>query len=188
MLSPELMGWAAATGRFFFHKDTTCVPALIRAKLEAVRGTPLRWFNANSPTLLDSLLAGGAGYSGIAANFIPRLYVRLCAIFRSHPGEARRLQHFLSVADMAVRHKYPTSAKVFLARNGLPIQSLCRTGTASFTDEELLVLDHLRNAADEMAAELPPASGKQASMSAHDIHRRPRAMARQAPRRISLNI
>ena len=156
LLSPALLGWAAATGRFFFHKDTSCVPALIRAKLEAVRGTPLRWFNANSPTLLDSLLAGGAGYSGIAVNFIPRLYVRLCAHFRSHPGEALRLQHFLSVADMVARHLYPASAKRFLSRCGVPIGPVCRIMPApDFQEEELLILEHLMALAEEWDAKLP---------------------------------
>jgi 4-hydroxy-tetrahydrodipicolinate synthase len=154
-LSAETLQWAAATGRFIFHKDTVCALDPIIAKLAAVRGTKLRWFNANCPTLLPSLRAGADGYCGIAANFFPELYVWLCQHTASHPEAAQRLQHFLSVADMAVRHKYPTAAKVFLARSGLPIRPLCRTGTAVFGEEELLVLDHLRAAAAEIARGLP---------------------------------
>lgn len=36
-------------------------------------------YNADSTTLMSSLLAGGAGYSGVMANFHPDLYVWLCA-------------------------------------------------------------------------------------------------------------
>ena len=154
-LSPESLVWTARTGRFVFLKDTCCRRDAIEAKLEAVRGTSLRWFNANCPTLLTSLQAGGDGYCGIAANFFPELYVWLCRHAAAYPGVAQRLQHFLSVADMAVRHKYPTSAKVFLARGGLPIQPHGRAGNSCLTEEELLVLDHLHAAAKEMVEELP---------------------------------
>ncbi len=157
-LSPALLRWAVQSGRFLFLKDTCCRPDAIEAKLEAVRGTSLRWFNANCPTLLTSLQGGGDGYCGIAANFFPELYVWLCRHAAAHPATAQRLQHFLSVADMAVRHKYPASAKVFLRRGGLPLQPHCRAGSAGCAEEELLVLDHLREAAAEWAAALSPSS------------------------------
>jgi 4-hydroxy-tetrahydrodipicolinate synthase len=148
LLSAEMLGWAASTGRFVFHKDVACAMAPIRAKLAAVQGTPLRWLNANTPTLLDSLLAGGGGFCGTGANIVPALYVWLCRN-ASHPY-AQRLQRFLSIADLALRAKYPASAKVFLSRSGLSIQPTCRAMTATFTEEELLALDHL----GEMAGEL----------------------------------
>ena len=38
--------------------------------MEAVRGSQLKIFNANSATLLDSMKFGISGFSGVMANFI----------------------------------------------------------------------------------------------------------------------
>lgn len=61
----DTLRWAAATGRFFFHKDTSCAMQPIREKLEAVKDLPnFKFFNAHAGTLLYSLEQGGAGFSG----------------------------------------------------------------------------------------------------------------------------
>jgi len=147
-LSPELLGWAARTGRFRFLKDTCCDLTLIRAKLDAVRGTAMGWYNAHCPSLLESLRLGGHGYSGIAASFYPELFVRLCAVFANHPDEAERLQRFLTLADGTIRHRYPASAKRWLGMLGLPIGETCRVSVPAPRpdDDERLVLENLREA------------------------------------------
>jgi 4-hydroxy-tetrahydrodipicolinate synthase len=149
LLSPELLGWAASTGRFVFHKDTSCAMASIRAKLLAVRGAPFRWLNANCPTLLESLQAGGDGYCGIAANFMPQLYVWMCANYDTQPETARRLQRFLSIADPVVRFKYPAAAKRFLAQAGVLASPYCRIGNPDFTEEDLIILRDLQESIAE---------------------------------------
>lgn len=154
LLTPELIGWAACTGRFRFHKDTSCMTEPIRAKIEAVRGTPFRFYNANTATLLGSLQAGGHGYSGIAANYFPELYVWLCREFERQPEAALRLQRFLGVADRLVSYKYPRSAKVFLGMRGLRLGPTCRVGNPEFIEEELLTLEQLRDYALELAGNL----------------------------------
>jgi len=159
LLSPELIGWAARTGRFRFHKDTSCMTEPIRAKIAAVRGTPFRFYNANTATLLGSLQAGGHGYSGIAANYFPELYVWLCREFERQPERALRLQRFLGVADRLVSHKYPRSAKIFLATRGLRLGPTCRVGNPEFVEEELLALKQLRDYAQELAQELGATGG-----------------------------
>jgi len=153
-LSPELLGWAARSGRVLFLKDTCCDLALIRAKLDAIRGTAMWWYNAHCPSLLESLRGGGHGYSGIAANFYPALFVRLCAEFANQPEEAERLQRFLSLADMAIRHRYPAAAKRWLGMLGLPIGETCRVPVAAARadDDERLVLENLRNTVEQSAA------------------------------------
>ncbi len=147
-LTPELLGWAARTGRFRFLKDTCCDLALIRAKLDAVRGTEMGWYNAHCPSLLTSLRLGGHGYSGIAANFYPELFVRLCAAFADRPDEAERLQRFLTLADGTIRHRYPASAKRWLGMLGLSIGETCRVSVPAPRpdDDERLVLENLRAA------------------------------------------
>lgn len=117
--------------------------AAISAKLDAVRGTPFRFYNANVETLLPSLRAGANGFSGISANFYPHLHAWLCRAARDEAGEAdaaaaedeearrakaarvgaqplsraqamRRVQDFLSLAEATVCVRYPQSAKVYL--------------------------------------------------------------------------
>lgn len=154
LVALEQMRWAAGTGRFLFHKDTSCRIGEIRAKIEAARGTPLRFYNAHAGTLLESLQAGGDGYTSIAANFYPSLFVWLCEHWRVQPEKAERLQHFLTVADMAVRHKYPASAKQFLRRCGLAIHPYCRRGDEEFVEFDGRVLDSLAVMAKAFEAEL----------------------------------
>ena len=81
----EEIRYAANTGRFHFLKDTCCDAALIRQRLETIRGTNLQLFNANSATLLDSLQHGAAGFSGVMANFHPKLYAWLCENWKKEP-------------------------------------------------------------------------------------------------------
>lgn len=149
LLSAELLQWAAGSGRFVFHKDTACAMEPIRAKLAAVKGTPFRWFNANCATLLASLQAGGDGYSGIAANYMPELYTWLCANYAKQPELAQRLQRFLSIADAVVRHKYPASAKHFLVEAGVFASPHCRLENPAMTEEDLLILRELQQAVTE---------------------------------------
>ena len=61
LLSPETLGALAGGGRFTFLKDTCCDADIIRAKIKAVEGTPLKIFNANSASLLQTLRDGAAG-------------------------------------------------------------------------------------------------------------------------------
>jgi 4-hydroxy-tetrahydrodipicolinate synthase len=155
LLGPALLGWAARSGGFHFLKDTCCRRDEIRAKLEAVRGTSLSWYNANCPTLLFSLREGAQGYSGVAANFYPELFVRLCADFAVDAEAAERLQRFLTVADMAIRHRYPANAKRYLGMLGLPIGTTCRVPVRvpDRTDDEALALLALSESVAALKAE-----------------------------------
>lgn len=130
LLDPRLLAWAGGTGRFVWMKDTCCDAAAERAKIAACRGTPLRWYNAHTPTLLASLQAGGDGFSGVAANLYPELFAWLCAKFATRPAEAAELQNRLTLWELAIRGGYPRSAKAFLRRRGLPILDVCRTPSA----------------------------------------------------------
>lgn len=142
LLSPDIMQWTGSAGRFGFLKETSCSTSTIQEKVSAA-GDKLKLFNANCPTLLNSLRNGAAGYSGIAANFFPELYVWLCENYVKHPETAEELQAWLSVADMAVRHKYPASAKSFLMSRGLPITAKCRVSDIELNEDSKLVLESL---------------------------------------------
>ena len=129
VLSPDVMRWMAGSGRFRFHKDTCCDLPQMQAKIGAVReaeaeaGTGgFAFFNANVETLLPSLLAGAAGFSGISANFYPHLHVFLCEQARRLGTDAaarprsdlEAVQDFLSLAEATVCVHYPLSAKSYL--------------------------------------------------------------------------
>ncbi|MDA0712168.1 MAG: dihydrodipicolinate synthase family protein [bacterium] len=148
LLSPELLAWCAATDRFCFLKDTSCDMDLIWPKLDVIQSKSLRFFNANTPTLLDSLLAGGDGYCGTAANFFPDLFVWICHYFEAEPDLAADVQRFLTVADKAAGHKYRASAKWYLSKLGLPILPICRDKDTPFNAEDHLTLQHLLELAE----------------------------------------
>lgn len=138
LLSPELLRWCADTGRFHFLKDTCCDIGQIKAKLDAVAGSELKLFNANSTTMLESLKLGAAGFSGVWANFHPDLYVWLTERWNDEPEAAERLQSFLAVASWINLQAYPANAKYHLSRLGLPLATTCRVKD----DSDLL--DHHR--------------------------------------------
>lgn len=144
LLSPELMKWAAETKRFAFHKDTCLSIATIREKIVSVTGTSLKFFNAEVSSLRESLLAGGNGFSGIASNFYPKLLVWLCKHYSDQAEEAQCLQHFLSVAECVLEHKYPVSAKYYLRMSGqLDILPVCRAQEMTLTEHDQRTLLHL---------------------------------------------
>ena len=131
LMPPETLRQLALTDRFFFHKDTCCDAATIREKIEAVSGTPLRFFNAHSPTLLESLRAGGSGYSGVGTNFYPEVYAELCECFASDPERATEIQRFLDAEEpLLANDNYPQTAKMFLQNRGLGLTSRIRQDSA----------------------------------------------------------
>jgi 4-hydroxy-tetrahydrodipicolinate synthase len=149
LLSPELLKWCADTGRFLFHKDTCCDSIQIQAKLDAVKGTPLKLFNANAATLLNSLESGASGYSGIMANFHPDLYVKLMDIYATQPREAARLQNYLGLASVIERQLYPVNAKYHLQLEGLPFNLDGRSADkGAFTSAMKLEVEQLRAASN----------------------------------------
>jgi 4-hydroxy-tetrahydrodipicolinate synthase len=124
LLSPEILGECAKTGRFFFHKDTSCDQELIRSKIKAIKGTSLKLFNANTVTLRQSLQDGGAGYSGIMANFHPELYVWLCQNYDLK--ESKHISDIMAMCALIERQLYPVNAKYYLKLSGINIETICR--------------------------------------------------------------
>lgn len=145
LISPDLLGYLAVSGRFLYHKDTSCDTEEIRIKLKHIKNTPLGLFNANTPTALDSLVEGGKGISPISANFYPELFSLLCRLTASTKKyqEAVQLQNNLSVMDAVTRIKYPLSAKMFLNRRGLKMNINNRIYIPPLSFEEKKILDAL---------------------------------------------
>jgi 4-hydroxy-tetrahydrodipicolinate synthase len=151
LLSAELLGRLAATGRFLYHKDTCSAAGSILSKLEAIRGTPLGFFNANTATALMSLQHGATGLSPIGANYYPGLYVRLMRIYAQEPLAAADLQRMLCVMEGLASTRYPAAAKRCLAMLGLPIGLRCRVPTPTFAYEDDVMLAALMETAHTLA-------------------------------------
>ncbi|NQX14013.1 dihydrodipicolinate synthase family protein [Microbacteriaceae bacterium VKM Ac-2855] len=126
--SLENVTWMAETGRFVFYKDTSHSIETLGARLDAIRGTRMRLFNAQISSLTDSLKLGAAGLSGYAANIYPEFVAWLCAHYDDEPaGDAIAVQRLLTVAEHTINTRYPTSAKFYLSHSSrLTIEPISR--------------------------------------------------------------
>ena len=127
LMNPYTIKRCCEIGNLRFIKDTCCKIDDIKAKLDAANGTGLKIYNANGATLLESLKAGCAGYSGVMANFHPEFYTWLCKNYKTNPEKAEKLANFLSMASTIELQQYPTNAKYHLTRRGLNITIKSRT-------------------------------------------------------------
>ncbi len=127
-LSPYVLKKMASDGRFLFLKDTCCDLVKLKEKLEAVRGSNLKIYNANAATLLKSLEMGCSGYSGVMANFHPELYSKL--INTHNNGDMKKaelLQNILGFFSVMECQCYPVNAKYYLGLDGVKIGINTRT-------------------------------------------------------------
>ena len=120
-LTPYVLKHMAESGKFQFLKDTCCNPTKIKAKLDAVKGTNLKIYNANSAMLLETLYMGCAGFSGIMANFFPELFAEMCNCYETDPEKAKKIQDFVGFSSIAEGQCYPINSKYFLQLEGLDI-------------------------------------------------------------------
>jgi 4-hydroxy-tetrahydrodipicolinate synthase len=152
IISPEALKWCAETGRFLFLKDTSCDAQNIKMKLEAVQGTGLNIYNANTATLLETLKLGVTGYSGVMANFHPELYVWLLNNLAKKPKEAEDLITFLSMASLIEKQLYPVNAKYYLMLEGVLTNYHCRSKNhLEFTATNRLEVEQLHHLTQSIA-------------------------------------
>jgi 4-hydroxy-tetrahydrodipicolinate synthase len=126
LLTDDGISFCAQTGRFQFLKDTCCDPETLQRRVSLTQGTALKLYNANTATLLDTLRWGGAGYSGVMANFHPRLYTWLCENWDKAPKKAEELQGFLTMCSYIENRLYPVNAKYYLKKLGIIASDYCR--------------------------------------------------------------
>lgn len=126
LLTEEEVAFCAQSGRFRFLKDTCCDPATLARRIKLTEGTPLKLYNANSATLLETLRLGGSGFSGIMANFHPQLYTWLCENWDKELEKAEELQGFLTMCSYIENRLYPVNAKYYLKMLGILATDYCR--------------------------------------------------------------
>ena len=127
-VSPADLAWAADSGRVLFHKDTCHNLDLMKRKLAATRSKGLKFFNTQMGTLIDTLEAGGNGFSSYAANLYPELVQWVSLNFDKDRATALKVQQILAIAEHSINSKYPASAKYFISQNaGVDIATTCRS-------------------------------------------------------------
>ncbi len=127
-LTPYVMKKMAEDGRFLFLKDTCCSLKKISDKLDAVKGSNLKIFNANAALFLESMKIGCSGYSGVMANFHPDLYSKLLKAIEDGDNEkAKFLSDLVGFFSVAECQCYPVNAKYYLGLDGVKIGINTRT-------------------------------------------------------------
>lgn len=144
-LTPELLKKMAASGKYTFIKDTCCSIPKLKAKLEAVKGSSIKLFNANAATLLESLKKGADGYSGVMANFHPELYSQLIEAKNAGDWErAELIQNLVGYFSVTECQCYPVNAKYYLALDGINMGITTRTrNAAELTESRKLEIDQM---------------------------------------------
>lgn len=128
LLSEKIIKWCISTGRFVFLKDTCCDASLLKQRINMVKGSGFKIYNANTTTLLKSLRDGADGFCGVMLNFHPKLYRYL--VKHSDEIDNARVelyQHFATVASFIERQLYPTNAKYNMMLNGVKMTYYTRS-------------------------------------------------------------
>lgn len=144
LLTPKILDWCISTGRFAFIKDTCCDPDMLEARLEQLKGTSIKLFNANSQTFLYTLRRGAAGFSGIMGNFHPDLYAWVCDNYEKEPEKAERVQGFLTLTAFLEALAYPQTAKYHMNKVGVQMSLWSRScDQKKFTKYQRMIIDEL---------------------------------------------
>lgn len=153
LLTPKVLKYCISTGRFAFLKDTCCDIEQIREKLAIIKDSGIYFFNANTATLVESMRAGGTGYSGVMANFQMKLYSWLVKHWQDAPETTDYVQDILTVCSYIELKNYPANAKCYLNLIGVPMGESARKGRQSVQNAterlELSQLAHLTKKLEE---------------------------------------
>ncbi len=147
LLTEKTIRWCISTGRFVFLKDTCCDIDLLKERIDLVRGTGFKLFNANAETLFETMRYGADGFCGVMLNFHPDLYAYLVKHCDEDTDTVELYRTFAHVASAAEGWVYPISAKYTMQLNGIGITNLSRTADIAKFDhvkrQAVEQLDHL---------------------------------------------
>ncbi len=135
LLTDDFLTSCATRGKLVFLKDVSCSLEIEKRRAALVKGTDLALFNANTATLLDSLITGYHGYNGVMANFHIDIYKWMYEHFRDQPELAREVSDFLTVTAITEARSYPVNAKYHYDRTGVNMNLLTRSKSADLLNE-----------------------------------------------------
>ena len=143
LLTKELLDWVISLNKFIFLKDASCDMKIITEKLEVLKGSDLKLFNANTATLIDSMKAGAHGYCGIMANFHPECYEKAM-----NPNlleeELNDIESFLTLSSVIEYQNYPRNSKYYLNICGVTMGNNTRKESQLLTNSQKLELEALK--------------------------------------------
>lgn len=135
LLSDDFLASCAKRGKLVFLKDVSCSLEIEKRRVELIQGTDLALFNANTSTLLDSLIMGYHGFNGVMANFHIDIYKWMYEHFKDQPELAREVSDFLTIAAITEARSYPVNAKHHFARTGVPMSLVTRSKSVDLLNE-----------------------------------------------------
>jgi 4-hydroxy-tetrahydrodipicolinate synthase len=135
LLSTDFLKYCGAEKNIVFLKDVSCALHMQRERIAALTGTDIALFNANTSTLLDSLIAGYDGFNGVMANFHLDIYKWLYTHCKEQPEIAREVSDFLTLAAVSEARAYPVSAKYHFSLTGIPMSLQTRSKDKNMLNE-----------------------------------------------------
>lgn len=147
LLTPQIIDWCISTKRFSFIKDTCCDPDMLESRLKQLEDSEIKHFNANAQTLYHSLLKGGAGYSGVMANFHPKLYSWLCDNYKDSE-KASRLAGLLSMCAFTESLSYPVTAKYHMNLSGIDMTLKSRSRNVFLKEYDKFIIRQMKQLTD----------------------------------------
>ncbi len=145
IILPGLFKSLLDTNRLIYYKDTSIDFAIVKAKLDLIKGNRIEFYDAHTPNAMYSLQAGAKGMSAIAGNFYPEMFAWMCnnATNPDKLEEVKWVQSELTRADTIISEGYSLSAKYFLQKRGFRIRSSSRVNPGVLTARQKLALDNV---------------------------------------------
>ncbi len=138
--------------RFVYFKDTCCSINKIRERIELIKSSNFKLYNANTLTVTASMRAGAHGYSGIMANFHPHLYSRLYSLIKSNDTRVDELQSILGILSAMDEAMYPLTAKIYLKDRGVLKSAFSRRfGSTSIPESYSRLLEQQKIFVDSLS-------------------------------------
>jgi 4-hydroxy-tetrahydrodipicolinate synthase len=117
LLTDEELNWCIESKRIIFLKDVSCDIEIQKRRVKIAHGSELKLFNANTETLMDSLIEGYDGYNGVMGNFHIDIYKWLFENYAVDAVQARKLQNELTIAGEIEKIAYPINAKYHMQQD-----------------------------------------------------------------------
>ena len=152
LVTPKILEWSVSTGRFYYMKDTCCDAAMIKERVEVLKGSCFKLLNANCQTLLQTMRDGAHGYCGIMCNYHPKLYGWLAENYARCPEQADLVQSVIGTFGFTeVGLPYPLTAKYHMNLCGNPTENISRVRKSEdLTDYARACMEQMKLATDHV--------------------------------------